>query len=662
MKKALVLMLSVAMTIGSFAGCTNTSAVNGEDNSKPQIEQSAYDEEKSADLVVVGGGVAGMSAALQAVESGAEKVIILEATSKTGGSLNFTSGSMSAAETIVQQEDGIEDSLESFVEDIMNTGSDFGGKPNKEMVETFVKEDKEAFQWLWDNGLSEYQFTTDANGNRAVFAPEHALYSIPRTYKAQAKDNANYKSPVHEILDNMIKAESKIEIEFLTKATDLVANEEGQVMSVGAENLQSGKTTLYNSENGIIVATGGYSANNKLMAKYTTYGGNYLVGGPAGADGNGLLMMQKVGGALHNDEVMGYIPTFPMGLQSKDDPTTGIIASTYTWKTGGIVVNKDGERFVNETEANPSIREVALEEQPEAVQFDIFTDKILEDLRANKASGMYDFRFGSEEAPGKHLLYEADSIEELAEMLEMPVENLKNTVESYNASVEAGETDEFGRSYDENYNAFKLANNKIEGQKYYAVRLHALCVMTLGGIQANTEMQVLDAEGTAIPGLYAAGEVVGGVWGKFVSGGTGVMGPLAFGRIAARTAMETEPATGYTVKPAENMLDADLFVKEKTSSNEFDMSKELKDGQYEATVDGQEGPMTVSVTIADGKISEVVIKDNKETEAIAGAAIKDIPTKIVETNSVEVDSVSGATLTSERIKKAVVQCLTEAAK
>ena len=142
MKKALVLMLSVAMTIGSFAGCTNTSAVNGEDNSKPQIEQSAYDEEKSADLVVVGGGVAGMSAALQAVESGAEKVIILEATSKTGGSLNFTSGSMSAAETIVQQEDGIEDSLESFVEDIMNTGSDFGGKPNKEMVETFVKEDK----------------------------------------------------------------------------------------------------------------------------------------------------------------------------------------------------------------------------------------------------------------------------------------------------------------------------------------------------------------------------------------------------------------------------------------------------------------------------------------------------------------------------------------
>lgn len=658
-KKALLLLLSVAITVGSFAGCTTSS---GNDNKNLQTQEIKFDDEKSADLVIVGAGAAGLSAALEAVNNGAEKVIILESTNKTGGSLNFTSGSMSAAETIVQEEDGIEDTLESFVEDIMKTGSDFGGNPNREMVEIFVEEDKSAFQWLWDNGLSEYDFMKDKQGRRAVFAPEHALYSIQRTYKAQAKDKVNYKSPLHEVLDNIIKSNSKIEVEYLTKATDLVANDEGQVLSVCGENTQTGKVTRYNSKKGIIVATGGYSANHKLMAEYATYGGNYLSGSPATADGNGLLMMQKVGGALHDDEIMGYIPTFPMGLPGKDDQTTGIIASTYTWKTGGIVVNKEGERFVNETEANPSIREVALEEQPEAVQFDIFTDKILEDLRANNAAGMYDLRFGADGAPGKHVLYEADSLEELAEMIEVPVEKLQATVDSYNASVESGETDEFGRSYDENYNAFKLANNKIEGQKYYAVRLHALCIMTLGGIQTNTDLQVLDASGTAIPGLYAAGEVVGGIWGKFVSGGTGVMGPVVFGRLAARHAMSTEPATGYEVKPAENILDADLFVKDKTSENQFDMSKKLKDGKYETTVDGQEGPMTVNVTIADGKISDVVIVDNKETEAVASGAIKDIPAKIVETNSVDVEAVSGATLTSERIKKAVVQCLTEAAK
>lgn len=659
-KKVLLLMLSLAVSMGSFVGCG--SASSKDENEKPQVQEVAYDEEKSADLVVIGGGAAGMSAALEAVNSGAEKVIILEATNKTGGSLNFTSGSMSAAETIVQEEDGIEDSLESFVDDIMKTGSDFEGKPNKEMVEMFVKEDKDAFQWLWDNGLSEYELLKDAQGKRAVFAPEHALYSIPRTYKAQPMDKVNYKSPTHEILDKMIKNESKIEVEYLTKATDLVPNEEGQVMSVCAENLQSGKVTRYNSEKGIVVATGGYSANSKLMAKYAENGENYLIGSPAGADGNGLLMMQKVGAALQDDEVMGYIPTFPMGLQSKDNPSTGIIASTYTWKTGGIVVNQEGERFVNETEANPSIREVALEEQTGAVQYDIFTDKIVEDLRANKASGMYDMRFAAEGAPGKHVLFEANSLEELAEMIDVPVENLKSTVESYNASVEAGETDEFGRSYDDNFNAFKLANNKIEGEKYYAVRLQSLCVMTLGGIKTNLDMQVVDEAGKAIPGLYAAGEVVGGVWGKFVSGGTGVMGPVAFGRIAARNAMANEPEKGYTVKEASNILDAELFVKDKSSDNTFDMSQELKDGQYEATVDGQEGPMTVSVTIAEGKISEVVVVENKETEAVASGALKDIPAKIVETNSVEVEAVSGATLTSERIKKAVVQCLTEAAK
>lgn len=659
LKKALLLLLSVAITVGSFAGCTASS---GNNDKNPQTQEIKFDDEKSADLVVVGAGAAGLSAALEAVNNGAEKVIILEATNKTGGSLNFTSGSMSAAETIVQEEDGIKDTLESFVEDIMKTGSDFGGKPNREMVEIFVEEDKNAFQWLWDNGLSEYDFMKDQQGNRAVFAPEHALYSIQRTYKAQAKDKANYKSPLHEVLDNIVKSNSKIEVEYLTKATDLVANDEGQILSVCGENTQTGKVTRYNSKKGIIVATGGYSANHKLMAEYATYGGSYLSGSPATADGNGLLMMQKVGGALHDDEIMGYIPTFPMGLAGKNNPTTGIIASTYTWKTGGIVVNKEGERFVNETEANPSIREVALEEQPEAVQFDIFTDKILEDLRANNAAGMYDLRFGAEGAPGKHVLYEADSLEELAKMIEVPVDKLQATVDSYNASVEAGETDEFGRSYDENYNAFKLANNKIEGQKYYAVRLHALCIMTLGGIQTNTDLQVLDGSGTAIPGLYAAGEVVGGIWGKFVSGGTGVMGPVVFGRLAARHAMSNELATGYEVKPAENMLDADLFVKDKTSENEFDMSKELKDGKYETTVDGQEGPMTVNVTIADGKISEVVVGDNKETEAIASGAIKDIPAKIVESNSVDVEAVSGATLTSERIKKAVVQCLTEASK
>ena len=614
---------------------------------------------EEADVVIIGAGGAGLSAALEAAAQGAEHVVVLEMTGKTGGSLNFTSGSMSAANTIIQQEDGIEDTVESYIADILKTGSDFGGKPSVELVTEFCNEDTAVFNWLYENGLKDCTFSTDKQGRRAVFAPEHALYSIPRTYKCRAKDPTQYKSAAHEVLDTMLKADERITVVYNTKATELRANDKGQVLTVVAEG-PDGEVT-YTAKRGVIVCTGGYSANGKLMAKYVENGEYYLAGGPASADGNGLLLMQKVGAAL-NEEAMSAIPTFPMGLVSRDNPKTGTIASTYTWKTGGIVVNQNGERFCNETESNPSIREVALEEQPGAVQYDIFTDKIVEDLRAAGSAYFYDAYFAEDTMPGAHVKVTADSIEELAEKIGVPAKNLKATIESYNAAVEAGGTDEFGRLYDGTTNAYNLAVNKIEGEKYYAIRLHALCVMTLGGITANADMQVLDEAGNAIPGLYAAGEVVGGIWGKFVSGGTGVMGPIVFGKIAARNVMNGELAEGYTVKPASNLLDESLFVKETSTESLFDMSRALKDGEYTATVDGQDGPMTVKTVIAGGKIASVEVVENAETQAIAAGALEQVPASIVETNSLDVDGVAGASLTSGRIKKAVALCLEEAAK
>lgn len=658
MKSRIALLLSLVMVMSVFTGCTTpiTQAQASKPSETPENVVNAYDNTQSADIVIIGAGAAGLSAANEAVENGAESVIILEMTSKTGGALNFTSGSMSAAKTIIQEEDGIEDTLESFVEDIIKTGSDFDGKPNRKLIELFVKEDVDTFQWLWDNGLKDYEFSTDRDGKRAVFAPEHPLYSIPRTYKPKAKDPANYKAAAHEILDKVVNNESKIQIVYNTKGTELIANNEGQVLSIIGEHLDTGKATRYDAKKGIIVATGGYSANHKLMGNFTAYGSSYLSGSPATADGNGLFMMQKVGAAINN---MDYIPTFPMGLESADNPGTGIIASTYTWKTGGICINKEGNRFMDETEPNNSIREVALEEQTDAIQYDIFTDKVLEDLTANNAAGMYNYRFG-EGTPGSKTVVTASSLDELAEKIGVSAENLNKTVEEYNKAVESKGEDKFGRKYDGTVTPFNLGVNKIEGDKYYAVPLHALCILTLGGVTANENMQVLDNNGIVIPGLYAAGEVVGGIWGKFASGGTGVMGPIVFGRVAARAAMTSELATGYIVAPSVEILDESLFQKDKAETEGFDMSVELKDGEYEATVDGQEGPMTVKVTITNGKISDVTVVDNKETASIAAPALEQVPTRIVEANSPDVDGITGATLTANRIKKAVIECLNKA--
>ena len=640
MKRFMALALSLCMLLTGFV-------------------MPAAAQEADADVVIIGAGGGGLSAALEAVEQGASHVIVLEMTARTGGALNYTSGSMSAAGTIIQKEEGIEDSVESYIADIMKNGSDFGGQPSLELVTLYANQASEVFDWLYESGLKDNTYSVDrATGNRAVFAPEHALYSVQRTYKPSPDDKTKYKSAAHEVLDTLVNADERITVLTNTKATELMANDKGQVLTVVAEG-PDGEVS-YTASKAIIVCTGGYSANGKLMAQYVPYGEEYLAGGAPGSDGNGLLLMQKVGGAL-NEASMSAIPTFPMGLQSKDNPKTGSIANTYTWKTGGIVVNQEGKRFCNETESNPAVREVALEEQPGAVQYDIFTDKILEDLRAANGAYFYDAYFAEEGQLGAHVKVTAGSIGELAEKIGVPAENLAATVEAYNAAVEAGGTDEFGRLYDGTKTTYNLAVNKIEGDTYYAVPLHALCVMTLGGITANENMQVLDENGTPIPGLYAAGEVVGGIWGKFVSGGTGVMGPIVFGKIAARHALMSEPAEGYEVKPASNLLDESLFVKEKSTESLFDMSTALKDGEYTATVDGQSGPMTVRTVVADGKIASVEVTENNETPSVAAAALETVPAKIVETNSVDVDGVTGATLTSGRIMKAVAECLTQAA-
>lgn len=648
MKKLFVLMMASLMVLSGMTGCSST---DNNQSSTPVIEA---DETKTADVIVVGAGGAGLSAAIEAVNNGAESVIVIEKTTKTGGSLNYTSGSMSGAETNIQAIDGIEDSVESYVADIMKNGAN-KGKEN--LVRAYAEEDIATIQWLWDNGLSDNKFGVDrATRAMNVFAPEHALYSVPRTFKP-SPDNAEYKSAAHEILDAVVNTMDKVTFDFETEATNLYANEKGQVLTVVATAGE--KTVRYDANKAIIMATGGYSGNSVMMGAYAEYGSDYLVGGANSADGYGIYMMQEIG-AMIEEESMSYIPTFPMGQETTEGH--GQIAPSYMWKIGAICVNQEGNRFVDETSDSVEEREMALEEQPNAIQYDIFTDNVIEDAVATGASVFWTYYY----APGMALsnkVISASSLEELAATLEMPYENLKATVETYNSHVESGETDEFGRKYTEDSlnPSYNVAINKIEGETYYAIPLKALCVMTLGGVSINENAQVLDTEGNVIPGLYAAGECTN-VWGRFVSGGTGVMGPIVFGRLAARHAMNNTPAEGYTVKESLGIIKPEYFVKEEAAAlPTFDMTTALNDGEYEATVDGQEGPMTVKTTITEGKISNVEIVEQHESAFTADAQAT-ITNKIVENNSLAVDAVSGATLTSTRIVTAVKDCLEQASK
>ena len=616
--------------------------------------------DETADLLVVGAGPAGLSAAVSAVENGAEKVIVIEKTGKTGGNLNVTSGTLVGADTIIQREDGLlEDSVDMLYQDMIDTGSEHGGRPNSNLLYKYSELVGPAVDWLWENGLKDCEFTTVEEGHKAVFAPEHKLYSYPRSYKPKPIDSERYKSATHEVLDKLVAEHAdKIEIVFNTEAKHLHANDQGQIVTVEAVDAD-GNTVFFTSRHGVVMATGGYAANQKMMSYFKPTASGIISSSLPGADGYGMRMVQEVGGDIA-EYAMDIFPTITMGLPNPDNPTTGRIMSTKTAFAGGIWVNLNGERFVNETNADIYVREKALENQPEASMYEVYTDKIHDDLleipaHNNMMAGFFDLD------AGKPYIVEADSLEELAEKLNLPAENLIATVEAYNEHVASGEPDEFGRVFVEDDNLYNAARNAIEGDKYYAVKQTSMTSRTIGGVQSNTKGQAVDENGTPIPGLYVAGEMVF-IFGNSGMGGSGVTGAVAFGRYCGEMAMTLPMAENYQLIEATKLMPMELFEKEAVEAEvRFDMSAALADGTYTATVDGQEGAMTVETIIADGKISAVTIIEQHETESIAAAALESLPQAIVAEHSVNIDTVSGATLTSNRILDAVTQCLTEAA-
>lgn len=320
--------------------------------------------DETADLLVVGAGPAGLSAAVSAVENGAEKVIVIEKTGKTGGNLNVTSGTLVGADTIIQREDGLlEDSVDMLYQDMIDTGSEHGGRPNSNLLYKYSELVGPAVDWLWENGLKDCEFTTDEEGHKAVFAPEHKLYSYPRSYKPKPIDSERYKSATHEVLDKLVAEHAdKIEIVFNTEAKHLHANDLGQIVTVETVDAD-GNTVFFTSRHGVVMATGGYAANQKMMSYFKPTASGIISSSLPGADGYGMRMVQEVGGDIA-EYAMDIFPTITMGLPNPDNPTTGRIMSTKTAFAGGIWVNLNGERFVNETNADIYVREKALENQP----------------------------------------------------------------------------------------------------------------------------------------------------------------------------------------------------------------------------------------------------------------------------------------------------------
>lgn len=630
----------------------------------------------SADLIIVGAGTAGLSAAMRAVEVGAQKVILVEKMGFFGGCLNTTTGNTSAAVTKIQQEEGFtEDSFEKYKEDILLEGSREGGKPNEALVDLYVQNAGITWDWLWDKGLKDYEFIRDEEGKISRWNVGHNLFNYRRAYDPLASEGSSFTSGIGEFVVRTFEQTPGIVVYLNTNAQHLITNENGQVVGVEALNTVDGTTVRYTSKHGVLMATGGYASNRKLIEHFNQNVSNTLSFSMASSDGYGLYMMEEVGGTL-TDYLMTWYAGHPCGIEDPTTPGRGYAVHPNVFYTGGIIVNNRGERYMDETAEDVVIHELGIFEQPDTVEYHIWTDAIQEDLLKTPYGDA--FRSFFIDGAGAQFVKSASSIEELAQKFGIDAAGLQKTVADYNTCVDTQTPDAFGREFVTNVNLDELkidvddsgrsqrlatnvlSVNKIEAETYYGIEIKPLLVMTMGGISVNDSMQVLDASDNAIPGLYAAGEVVGNMWGTFVSSGCGVVGALTFGRVAAENMMTLPMADNYTIAPNKDLLDVTLFSND-AAAEHFDMSVELKDGVYVASMMGQNGIMELQTTIADGKIADVTILSHNETPGISDPAIAQMPQRIMEAGSVNVDGVSGASLSSGRIIELVTECLEQAA-
>lgn len=438
---------------------------------------------KQADVVVIGAGGAGISAAVAAAEIGA-KVIILEKMPMIGGNTIRSGGAYNAVDVQKQKSQNIEDYVYKHYIDTYE-GGDKKGEPK--LIKHLVENSLSGKKWLESYGMKF---------NENIGSVVGSLWS--RTYQASDPAGTGYINALKEAVDKY-----KIEILLNTKATELIMDN-GKVVGVKAE----GEKNLYEvkSKKAIVMATGGFSANVDMRTKYNpNLTEDIKTTNHPGATGDGIVMGEKVGANLVG---MEYVQLLPMAIE--------LIGPTINIESA-IFVNKKGNRFINEDNRRDKLCEAILK-QEDGQYYMINDSQIIKETNelGEKVSDLIE----------KGIVKKADNLEELAEAIEIPFENLKGTIKEFNKSVD-NKKDIFGR---------KMWKNKIEKGPFYATLRYPAVHYTMGGLKINEKTQVLDKSGKAISGLYAAGEVTGGIHGKNRLGGNALPDTIVFGRIAGKNA------------------------------------------------------------------------------------------------------------------------------
>ena len=448
------------------------------------------------DVVVIGAGGAGFSAAITARNAGAN-VVLLEKMPAVGGNSLISGAEMNAAKNWVQPKLGInDDSPELHAEDTFKGGD---GKGDMKVINVMTHQALDAAKWCRDYLGVRFEddnlfFFGGHSRKRALIPVGHTGTEFIAKFQAKADELGI------PVITNM-------------KAEELIKDKDGRV--VGVKATMDGSEYTFNAKGGVVLATGGFGANPEMVKKYNPkIDERFKTTDAPGTTGEALYMAERAGAQLVN---MGYIQTYPIC-----DPISGAIELIADARfDGAIMLNQEGKRFVEELQRRDVLSEAILN-QTGRYCWVLWNDKIGSISNTVKAHA------NEYEAFTKQgIMTTCDDLKCIADFTKIPFDQLRKTVKRV--------SDMAGKGNDKDFN-HRAGLMDMQQGKYYVIKAVPSTHHTMGGVRINEKAEALTAEGKVIPGLWAAGEVTGVTHGTNRLGGNAYTDIIVFGRIAGEAA------------------------------------------------------------------------------------------------------------------------------
>ncbi len=455
-------------------------------------------ERPSYDLIVVGSGAAALAAAVSASDEGLKSILVIEKEPIIGGSSAISGGAIAVSQTDFQRQQGINDTDERFFNDLMKCG---GYVNDPALVKTLVGRIREQYEWIVSKGLSPMKLMA-ASG-----------MSLPRSHMFNSG-----------LLIQLFREELNsrgIRIKTGCRAIELVQHNS---KVVGVLVTHCGKTFFLQSRKGVVLATGGFARNQALLSRYAPQMKKVKVVSGIGSNGDGFLMALNLGAYFVEGETVQASYGF-----TKNPSTIRDFSTIYY--SGAIILNREGNRFIDESLSYKTIGEASLK-QPYPVTY-IFFDEAARKIQMSRRPVDHALWSPFDRGLSPSYCFKGKSVYEVADKAGLNPSRAEETVRKYNQSASAGRDDDFGRfSLSSGYGKLRV----LDTAPFYIMPSIAAIMGTYCGLKVDQYGRVLNKSNEPINGLFAAGEIMGGVHGKNYITGTGLGKALVFGKISGKTA------------------------------------------------------------------------------------------------------------------------------